>query len=130
MLSFEVVDKVLGSHSLIIGHPISYVNRMSDCVLSDYGGMKLSGEKLKEIRTKDYRLNQKQMAKLCGIKQPSLSSAENKGCAEMKAINFLRVCKKLNIDPEWLMNDIGKKHPYKHGVSDEHIELEIGRASC
>ena len=79
-----------------------------------------SGQKLKEIRGK---LSQVKFAELCKISQSSISEAENNGCANMKAANFLKICKRWNINPECLMNDIGSKHPYKHGISDEAVEM-------
>lgn len=87
--------------------------------------MQTSSEKLRELRKGKFGENKSLAARACKISQSAYWSAENRGCKELKAANFLQICKEFNVNPEWLMNGKGPKHPYALDLPD--IAAEIAR---
>lgn len=49
------------------------------------------------------KLNQEQLAKLAGVKQPSISEIETGETKEITGPNLLKICKALHVRPEWLL---------------------------
>lgn len=69
-----------------------------------------------------------QFAQALGLKTPSISSWIGAGslppAKNLTGENLLRVCKLLNIRPEWLMfNEGPMRPPPKHGLSPEMQEI-------
>ena len=58
---------------------------------------------IKEIRA-NKKINQQEMADFLGISQQSYSDLENSK-TKLTLIDFLRICKKLNVDPITIVND-------------------------
>lgn len=86
--------------------PINLVNRQTYLINNDNGvAMSTFGERLKEAR-KEMNLSQGSLAKLVGVKQPTISELESDGKGSIYTPMLAKI---LGVNPVWLAEGKGNK---------------------
>lgn len=111
------------------------VNRHADSVQADYIGVPMDittvGGRLRYAR-KLRQLNQHQLAKLAGIKQPSVSEIETGETKEISGPVLIALSKALRVRPEWLIlggHEPVEPEPDTALSNDERELLQIYRGA-
>jgi transcriptional regulator with XRE-family HTH domain len=83
--------------------PIAAVNRHADARKEEPSDMphRTLGQRLRQAR-RDSKLSQAGLAKLAGLKQPSISELESGETKEISGPTMIAICTALKIRPEWL----------------------------
>ena len=105
---------------MIIGIPLSVVNRHPYSKAADSQGMRDTSMRLRHAR-KMRGLTQVELARLSGLKQASLSDLERGESKSFRGSTLMSLAKSLNVSPEWLSHGKGPMERRDVPLSDRAV---------
>ena len=107
---------------MIIGTPITFVNRHPDSPIRQTYGMSDIATRLRYAR-KLRKMGQVKLAELSGVKQPSISELETGESRSFRGNTLVALAKALKVNPEWLLHGKGSMEKVNVPLSDEAVAL-------